>query len=97
MNRWPTFLVFNNTADGIIRALAVIAISVIIVQYSTIFEEEYAKKLTELYIHPWWRFLVVALIITSAIWCPRVGILIALLALFYLSDMNILITPMTEL
>jgi hypothetical protein len=94
---WPSFLSFQGTTDGIFRAIAVVLVGVIIVRYSTLFEEEYAKKLTDLYIHPWWRILVVLLIITSAMWCPRVGILVALVVFFYLSDMNTLITPFSEL
>jgi hypothetical protein len=94
---WPSFLSFQGTTDGIFRAVVVVLVGVIIVRYSTLFEEEYANKLTNLYIHPWWRILVVLLIITSAIWCPRVGILVALVVFFYLSDMNTLVTPFSEL
>jgi FtsH-binding integral membrane protein len=94
---WPTFLSFHGTTDGIFRAIAVTLAAVIIVKYSTLFEEEYTKKLTDLYIHPWWRILIVMLVLTSAIWCPRVGILVSLIVFFYLSDMNTLITPFSEL
>lgn len=97
MRSWPSFLSFQGTTDGIFRAVAVILAGVIIIRYSTLFEEEYTKKLTALYIHPWWRILVVLLLLTSAIWCPRVGILVALLVFFYLSDMNTLITPFSEI
>ena len=94
---WPSFLSFQGTTDGIFRAISVVIAGVIIVKCSTIFEEDYTKKLTNLYIHPWWRILVVLLLISSAIWCPRVGILVALIIFFYLSDMNTLITPFSEL
>lgn len=94
---WPSFLSFQGTTDGIFRAITVVLIGVFIVRYSTLFEEEYATKLTNLYVYPWWRILIVLLIITSAIWCPRVGILVALLIFFYLSDMNTLVTPFSEL
>lgn len=97
MRSWPSFLSFQGTTDGIFRAIIVVLAGIIIVKYSTLFEEEYTQKLTDLYIYPWWRFLVVFLAITSAIWCPRVGILIALIVFFYLSDMNTLITPFSEL
>lgn len=94
---WPSFLSFQGNTDGIFRALAVTFAAVVIVKYSTLFEEEYSNKLTNLYIYPWWRILVVLLALTSAIWCPRVGILIALIVFFYLSDMNTLITPFSNL
>lgn len=94
---WPSFLSFQGTTDGIFRSIAVTLTAIVIIKYSSLFEEEYTKKLTDLYIYPWWRILVVILVLTSAIWCPRVGILIALVVFFYLSDMNTLITPFTDL
>lgn len=97
MSGWPSFLSFQGTTDGIFRALAVLLAGIVIVKYSSLFEEGYSQKLTELYIMPWWRILVVLLVLTSAIWCPRVGILIAVIVFFYLSDMNTLIKPFSEL
>ena len=94
---WPTFLSFQNTTDGIFRALTVFVALIVIVKYSTIFEEEYSRKLTDLYLAPGWRLLVVLMVLSSAIWCPRVGILMALLVFFYLSDMNTFITPFPNL
>jgi hypothetical protein len=94
---WPSFLSFQGNTDGIFRALTVTLAAVLIVKYSTLFEEEYSEKLTSLYIYPWWRIIVILLVLTSAIWCPRVGILIALIVFFYLSDMNTLITPFSDL
>jgi hypothetical protein len=97
MTSWPSFLSFKGTTDGIFRALMVLVAGIVIVKYSTLFEEEYSQKLTDLYIHPWWRILVVILGVSAAIWCPRVGILVALIVFFYLSDMNTLVTPFSEL
>lgn len=97
MRGWPSFLSFQGTTDGIFRSIAVLIAAIVIIRYSSLFEEEYAQKLTDLYIHPWWRILVVLLVLTSAMWCPRVGILVALVVFFYLSDMNILIRPFSEL
>jgi hypothetical protein len=94
---WPSFLTFQGNADGIFRALTVLLASIVIIYYSSLFEEEYNQKLIKLYICPWWRFLIVFLLISSAIWCPRVGILIALVVFFYLNDMNTLITPLPNL
>ena len=90
---WPTFLSFHGTPDGIFRALVVFLSAFVIVKYSTIFEEEYSSKLIQLFIHPWWRILVAILVLSSAIWCPRIGILVALIVFFYISDMNTLIVP----
>ena len=97
ISNWPSFLSFQNTTDGLLRGVVVIIAAIVLVFYSTVFEQEYSKNLTDLYIAPWWRLLVALLVLTSAIWCPRVGILIALLVFFYLSDMNTLITPFSDL
>jgi hypothetical protein len=96
MISWPTFLSFEGTTDGIFRAIAIFCGAIVLVLYSTLFEEKYSEKLTDLYIYPWWRVLVVLLVVTSAVWCPRVGILMALLVFFYLSDMNTLVTPLVR-
>jgi hypothetical protein len=72
------------------------AIVLVAVFHSTAFEVEYSKKLVNLYINPWWRLLVVALVVAAAIWSPRLGILVALAAFFYLSDVGALITPFVD-
>ena len=90
---WASFLSFKGTLDGLTRALFVFVVGLVIVKYSSLFEEEYTQKLTNLYIEPWWRFLIVMLVILAAMWCPRVGILVALLVFFYLADMGSLISP----
>jgi hypothetical protein len=94
---WPSFLSFQDNSDGVGRAIVVLMASLFIVFYSTLFEEEYSKKLIDLYRYPWWRLLIVILLLSSMLWCPRVGILIALILFFYLSDMNTLLTPLSYL
>jgi hypothetical protein len=94
---WPGFLQFEGTTDGIFRAVFVFIALFVLLCYSSLFEEEYHQKLAELYLRPWWRFMVVFLVVSSAIWCPRVGILVALIAFLYLHDMNTLITPFPHL
>jgi hypothetical protein len=83
-------------ANGL-RTITVFVACIVIVKYSTLFEEDYHNKLAELYVYPWWRLLVVLLLISSLLWCPRVGILLTFLVFLYLSDMNTLITPMPNL
>jgi hypothetical protein len=93
---WLDILSNHHGSDGVFRVIVVILASIFLINYSSLFEERYSEKLTELYIYPWWRILVVLLVITSAMWCPRVGIIIAFVVFFYLSDMNTLITPFTN-
>lgn len=93
--KWASFLSFENSGDGMMRAIVVLVFSVIAVLYSMTFEAEYPAKLVELYISPWWRFLIVALVASAALWCPRVAIIVALVAFFYLSDVGALVIPFT--
>ena len=81
--------------DTILRTVVVVLACLFIVRYASLYEEEYNKKLIDLYVYPWWRILVVFLLIASAYWCPIVSIVIALLTFFYLSDMNTLIAPLS--
>lgn len=57
---------------------------------STVFEIQYPEKLVVLYKHPWWRMFLVVLIALGYMWCPAVGVLLAIIVFFYLHDMYIL-------
>ena len=85
------------TTDEVVQPLVILFAVVVIIQYSSIFEQEYHTKLINLYMYPWWRMLIIFLVISAAIWSPRIGILVALVVFFYLSDMNTLITPFPQL
>jgi hypothetical protein len=95
MRTWPSFL--YGSTDGIIQTLVIVFAAGVLIQYSSLFEQEYHAKLIDLYVYPWWRILIIFLVITSALWCPRIGILVGLAVFFYLSDMNTLITPLSNL
>jgi hypothetical protein len=81
--------------DHILRIVVVILACLFIIRYASLYEEEYNKKLIDLYVCPWWRILIIFMLIASAYWCPTVSIVIALLTFFYLSDMNTLIAPLS--
>jgi len=91
--KWPEILEFKNTFDGFLRLIFVGIAGIVLVVYSMPFETQYNPKLIDLYMHPWWRLLVVLLVLTAAIWCPRVGVMVTLVAFFYLGDMQTLLTP----
>jgi len=93
MSNWLSMLQFSNTLDGSLRLLFVLLAGITLVIYSMPFETQYHPKLIELYMQPWWRLLTVLLVLTAAVWCPRVGILVALVIFFYLGDMHTLLTP----
>jgi len=92
-SKWPEILQFSNTLDGMLRLVFVAIAGICLIVYSMPFETQYPAKLIDLYIHPWWRLLAALLVLTGAIWCPRVGILVALVIFFYLGDMHTLLTP----
>jgi hypothetical protein len=83
--------------DEVVQPLIILFAVVVIIQYSSVFEQEYHTKLINLYMYPWWRMLIIFLVISAAVWNPRIGILVALVVFFYLSDMNTLITPFPSL
>lgn len=92
--RWPELLTFEHSADGLMRLIFVAVVGGILIMNSTVFETQYGDKLIDLYLAPWWRILIVGFVIAAALWCPRVGIVVALLAFFYLNDMETLISPL---
>lgn len=97
MRSWMSLLALDGTTDGVFRALFVFLAFVVIIYYSTLMEQPYHQKLTQLSVHPWWRLLVVFLVLSAALWCPRVGILIAFIAFLYLNDMATLVSPLPHL
>jgi hypothetical protein len=86
-----------NTTDDMFRVIFVFIIYILLIQYSTLFEEKYHRRLVDLYIYPWWRLLIVLLLLSAILWCPHVGLLLSLATFFYLSDMNLLIYPLPQL
>lgn len=97
-NSWLNILRPSPTAkgDGPARVAAMLLLAVVAVFYSMPFEAEYSRTMVDLYMFPWWRLLVVLAVLTAALWCPRVGIVAALAAFFYLADMGTLLTPFSS-
>ena len=92
-----SWLAFHGTTDGVLRTLFVFLGVIVIVYYSSLMERPYHQKLATLYLHPWWRILVLLIVLFAALWCPRVGIITAFIVFLYLNDMNTLITPFPHL
>lgn len=92
----PTFLRFYSTTEEGLRIVFLGIVGFLIIYNSTLFEEEYNEKLMNLYTYPWWRFLLVFLVIASAVWAPELAIFVAMAIFFYLNDMNTLIQPIAH-
>jgi hypothetical protein len=93
---WPDILKFPNNFDGALRLGFVVVITFLVITSSLIFEEKYVEQLIILHDFPWWRMLVVLLVILGALWCPRVGIVLALLVTLYLADIDMLKKPFIQ-
>ena len=76
--------------DSAARTGLTIVLLLWLVSYGTVFEMEYNPRLVELYKYPWWRFLVGLLLVAASLWCPRVGIMSAMVVFFYFMDLETL-------
>jgi hypothetical protein len=86
----------SHLIDNMFRAIIVIVAIAVLILYSMPFEAPYNQKLVILFTEPWWRFLIVAAVVAAAMWCPRVGIAVTLVAFFYLADLGTLVTPFVD-
>jgi hypothetical protein len=80
----------NTPFDKVLRTGVTITILAYTLLYSSVFEASYPTRFVELYAYPWWRLLIVSLVVLGAWWCPRVGLAMAIAVFFYLNDMEIL-------
>ncbi len=79
-----------NAIDSAARTGLTIVLLLWLISYGTVFEMEYDPKLVEMYKHPWWRMLVGLLLVAASVWCPRVGIMAAMVVFFYFMDLETL-------
>jgi hypothetical protein len=91
MKKWS----FMATEESM-RVLLLTILTGLILYNSTLFEREYNEKLMTLYTYPWWRLLLVMMILASASWSPELSIFLTFAVFFYLSDMNTLIQPIVN-
>ena len=54
-----------------------------------VFHNEYPAPFVSLYTVPLWRILLLAAVITGALWCRSVGLMLAFAAFFYSMDMEV--------
>lgn len=90
---WPEILKFKGTVDGASRLAFIVLFGALLAVNGLMFESSYGDKLIILYTMPWWRILIVLMVVAASLWCPRVGVVVAAVAFFYLADMETLITP----
>jgi hypothetical protein len=76
--------------DATLRLIVGVTLIGWLLVYGLVYRARYPDKLVVLYNEPWWRLLLVGLVVLSAFWCPRVSALFALVVLLYFSDMDTL-------
>lgn len=96
MKKLASFLQFYSITEEGSRIVLLALIGFLIIYNSTLFEEKYNEKLMNLYTYPWWRFLMVFLVMASAVWAPELAIFVAMAIFFYLNDMNTLVQPIAR-
>ena len=74
--------------DEIVGVVSVLFVYAALV--STVFEVKYPNALVEMYPYPWWRALLVILVVAGWHWSPLIGVLLAVVVFFYIHDMFIL-------
>ena len=76
--------------EQVLKMLVVGVLFVYAILVSTVFEVKYPIALVEMYPYPWWRALLVVLVVAGWQWSPLIGVLLAVIVFFYLHDMFIL-------
>ena len=54
-----------------------------------VFENEYPKVFVKLYPLAIWRWLLLVALLTGAMWCGSLGLMLAYAAFFYVMDMEV--------
>ena len=79
--------------DSILEGVVLFLIFSYILFFGSVFEESYSKQMVDLYVQPWWRILIVSLVVVGSWWSARVGLTMSLAVFLYLNDMDILTSP----
>lgn len=77
--------------DITLQLLLTVIVFIWLYTSGAIFEVEYYNKLVTLYTYPWWRWLLLALLLVVAQWCPTLSIALLMAIFFYFADIGIII------
>lgn len=83
----------DGVTDAATRIIVATALFVWNLYEGSVFEAPYSDELVRLYSFPFWRLVLVLLVLVSTNWCPRVGVMVALAVFFYIEDLEKLSTP----
>jgi hypothetical protein len=80
----------NSKFDQTIRQVIIVILVGWLLFYGLVYNKEYPEKLVILYGEPWWKLLLIGLIVLSAFWSPFISAVLAFTILLYFSDMDTL-------
>lgn len=75
--------------DVILRLLVTAGLFLWNLVEGAVFENSYPLAMVKLYKVPFWRLLLVVLLILAVDWCPSVAVMLAFFIFFYIMDMEV--------
>jgi hypothetical protein len=77
-----------NMMDGALRIIATAAFFIWNFYEGSVFESPYTLGQVKLYSFPLWRLALLILVFLAALWCPKVGAMVAVAVFFYFEDLQ---------
>jgi hypothetical protein len=74
--------------NDVLHISAIFILSVWLFAKALLYQAEYPTRLVELYEEPLWKGLLIALVLSSFIWSPVVGILLTFAVIMYFTDLE---------
>lgn len=74
--------------DGAFRIIATAAFFIWNFYEGSVFESPYTLGQVKLYSFPLWRLALIMLVYLAALWCPKVGSMVAVAVFFYFEDLQ---------
>jgi hypothetical protein len=78
----------ENRLEIVIQLSLIVILSVWLFTNGMLYQTEYPTKLVELYSEPLWKVILVCIVLSTFVWSPRIGILLSLAVILYISDLN---------
>jgi hypothetical protein len=96
MIEWEQILRPGNKADGLARLGVALLFFSLNVYYGSNLKALYPTSMISLYMYPLWRLLMVLLLLSSTLWCPRVAVMVFFAIFFYFMDLQYLLEPVLK-
>jgi hypothetical protein len=85
---WSQILAPYNMIDGAMRILVTAVFFIWNMFEGSVFESPYTLEQVKLFGYPFWRLALILLVVLGAMWCPKVGAMVAVAVFFYLEDLH---------